>query len=77
VVRKVLLDELLSKFNALPDEQKAAATEILLSKTGSMPWVPNPGPQTEAFYCLADETFYGGQEGRRAVERRTWLSVSP
>jgi hypothetical protein len=23
-------------------------------------WVPNPGPQTQAFLCEADELFYGG-----------------
>src|SRR4051812_31953566 len=28
-----------------------------------MPWVPNPGPQTQAFVCEADELFYGGEAG--------------
>lgn len=26
-------------------------------------WVPNPGPQTRAYFCEADELFYGGQAG--------------
>ena len=26
-------------------------------------WIPNPGPQTLAYYCDADELFYGGQAG--------------
>ena len=26
-------------------------------------WIFNPGPQTDAFYSLADELFYGGQAG--------------
>ena len=26
-----------------------------------MAWVPNPGPQTQAFLCEADELFYGGE----------------
>ena len=26
-------------------------------------WLPQPGPQTEAFYCEADETLYGGAAG--------------
>jgi hypothetical protein len=25
--------------------------------------VPNVGPQTEAYFCEADELFYGGQAG--------------
>ena len=28
-----------------------------------MAWVPNPGPQTQAFLCEADELFYGGEAG--------------
>ena len=28
-----------------------------------MAWVPNPGPQTQAFVCKADELFYGGEAG--------------
>lgn len=26
-------------------------------------WLPNPGPQTEAYYCEADELLYGGEAG--------------
>jgi hypothetical protein len=26
-------------------------------------WTPNPGPQTVAYFCDADELFYGGQAG--------------
>ena len=26
-------------------------------------WAPLPGPQTEAWLCLADELFYGGSAG--------------
>ena len=28
-----------------------------------MLWIPNPGPQTDAFYCKADVLLYGGQGG--------------
>src|SRR5258707_15325587 len=28
-----------------------------------MPWVPNPGPQSEAYSCAADLLLYGGQGG--------------
>lgn len=29
----------------------------------AMPWLPQPGPQTDAFYCEADELLYGGAAG--------------
>ena len=34
-----------------------------LKATASYCWVPNIAPQTTAFFCEADETFYGGQAG--------------
>lgn len=30
---------------------------------GSKKWLPNPGPQTDAYFSEADEVFYGGQAG--------------
>lgn len=33
-------------------------------------WKPNPGPQTEAFLCDADEVFYGGGRGSG---KSSWL----
>lgn len=34
-----------------------------LASTQDMAWVPNPGPQTEAYFSEADELYYGGQAG--------------
>ena len=36
---------------------------IAVKSTATMAWVPNPGPQTQAFLCEADELFYGGEAG--------------
>jgi hypothetical protein len=41
------------------EEVVAAATEA----TAGQPWLPNPGPQTAAYFSIADETFYGGAAG--------------
>jgi hypothetical protein len=57
------LDEILAALNALPEEDREALVEEAKKVTSGMAWVPNPGPQTEAFYCEADELFYGGQAG--------------
>lgn len=58
-----LLDEICLKLEALPAEQRQAAIDHALQATASMAWVPNPGPQTAAFYCEADELLYGGEAG--------------
>jgi len=35
----------------------------VVSKPDNELWMPNPGPQTDAFNCEADELFYGGAAG--------------
>lgn len=35
----------------------------VMAATKDAVWIPNPGPQTEAYTTLADELFYGGQAG--------------
>lgn len=58
-----LLDEVLQKYNALsPDEQALLRAEAL-EATEDMPWVPNPGPQYDAYFSEADELFFGGGAG--------------
>jgi hypothetical protein len=36
---------------------------LILSQPIPTLWTPLPGPQTEAYYCRADELFYGGAAG--------------
>src|SRR3990167_10135898 len=58
-----LIEEILASLNALkPEDQQRilkAATEV----KGRLPWHPNPGPQTEAYYSKADCLLYGGAPG--------------
>jgi hypothetical protein len=57
------VDELLNRFGALePDAKKAVLAEAN-AILGDPVWVANVGPQSEAYYCQADELFYGGQAG--------------
>lgn len=58
-----LLDEIAARVaqmdpGALNEVRRAAA-----KATKDMVWVPNPGPQTDAFHCEADELLYGGEAG--------------
>lgn len=57
------LDEIMAKLQAMPDAQRLAAVSEAMAATGAMRWVPNPGPQTEAYLSLADVLLYGGQAG--------------
>lgn len=57
------LKEVFAAFDALPEEQKAVMIKDAEKLVGTKLWYPNPGPQTDAFFTEADETFYGGQAG--------------
>lgn len=57
------LDELLSAFDKLPEEELIKLKELTKAKTEGRRWFPNPGPQTEAYFSEADELFYGGAAG--------------
>ena len=58
-----VLDEILNRINALPSEDKSKVIADAVQATSKMRWVPNPGPQTEAYDSLADVLLYGGQAG--------------
>ncbi len=57
------LDALLARFATLPEDEKKQTAALLEEATGHMSWVPNPGPQTDAYYSRADQLLYGGEVG--------------
>lgn len=58
-----MLDDILARLNNLPDADRNAVIADAMAATKGMKWVPNPGPQDSAYFCEADELFYGGQAG--------------
>ncbi len=58
-----LLDEITAKLAQMTPDQLAKAQEIADAGTKGMLWVPNPGPQTQAYYSKADLLYYGGSAG--------------
>jgi hypothetical protein len=58
-----VLDELIARLGALPDKQRREIEEAAAKATAGMKWLPNPGPQTEAYFHPADVLLYGGQGG--------------
>lgn len=57
------LDELLARFRDVPEEKREVLEEGVRESLRVSCWVPNPGPQTAALACKADELFYGGEAG--------------
>lgn len=58
-----MLDDILARLGALPDDAKREAEKLALDATAGMKWVPLPGPQTDAYLSKADVLLYGGQGG--------------
>lgn len=58
-----LLEEITAKLGALPPDDRKAVVSAAVKATAGMKWIPNPGPQTDAYFCKADILLYGGQGG--------------
>lgn len=57
------IEDVLLALEGLPAGARAQLQETALDATAHLRWVPNPGPQTEAYYSEADELYYGGEAG--------------
>ena len=57
------LSELLDAFNAAPESERAVAMADAEKLLGSKKWLPNPGPQTDAYFSEADCLLFGGEPG--------------
>lgn len=71
------LDDVLARITALPDADRKAVMQEAMRATADMLWVPNPGPQSDAFYCEADEMLYGGEAGGGKGLRPTEPVLTP
>jgi hypothetical protein len=49
--------ELLARLTKLPEEGRKEAIDLAVKSTASLAWVPNPGPQTNAFLCAGTSCF--------------------
>lgn len=58
-----MLDEIISRVQGLDPKDKADLIQQVEQSTKHMRWVPNPGPQTDAYLSKADVLLYGGQAG--------------
>lgn len=72
----LLLDEITARLTALPPQEAERLTQDALDATAGFAWVPNPGPQTEAYFSLADEIFYGGEAGGGKTDLLVGLALT-
>jgi len=57
------LDDIIARLNSLPEDERKEVVKLADKATAGMVWIPNPGPQTEAYDCPADQLLYGGEAG--------------
>lgn len=57
------LQAIRDRLAALDPKAKAELVARYAKRAEKERWVPNPGPQTEAYFCEADEIFFGGNPG--------------
>lgn len=70
------LDEYIDTLTALPAKQRRQAIEQAQDITKGYAWIPNPGPQTAAYFCEADELLYGGEAGGGKSDLGIGLSLT-
>ena len=57
------LEEIEAKLAKLPAAAKAKLSREVAEHRAAKPWIPNPGPQTDAYFSQADILLYGGRAG--------------
>lgn len=57
------LDEVIGRLTKLPVKVRSKAIDNAKKATEKYVWIPNPGPQTEAYLSKADVLLYGGEPG--------------
>ena len=58
-----LLDEVIARVKKKPPAERERIVQQAKKATAKMPWIPNPGPQTDAYLSEADILLYGGSAG--------------
>lgn len=58
-----MLDEMLEQFGKMPESAQKQISQKASEFTKSLKWMPNPGPQTDAYFSEADCLLYGGEPG--------------
>jgi hypothetical protein len=57
------VEDIVSRLTAMPHAQRKAAQDEAVALTKGMVFIPNTGPQLEAYYSQADVLLFGGSPG--------------
>jgi len=57
-------------------EEISKLAQMSVESTAHMRWIPNPGPQTQAYFSEADEIFFGGQAGGGKSDLEIGLAIN-
>lgn len=58
-----LINDLIETILGMPEDEREKLIDQTLAVVGDQCWIPNPGPQSDAYFSQADELFYGGSAG--------------
>lgn len=58
-----LLDDITARLGALSPDDRKQFEAVVARGTAGRRFIPNPGPQTDAYFCKADLLLYGGAGG--------------
>lgn len=70
------LDAIKQRLTEISPAARAELEQRYAIRKTIQPWVPNPGPQTQAYYCQADELFYGGSAGSGKTDLAVGLAYT-
>lgn len=70
------IEEMLKVLSKTQGKDKDEITRLAIEATAHMKWVPNPGPQTDAYFSEADEIFFGGQAGGGKSDLEIGLAIN-
>lgn len=70
------LEDVVARLAILPKAERAALERKALRIKQERAWIPNPGSQTEAYFCEADETGFGGEAGPGKTDVLVGLSLT-
>lgn len=72
----ISLDDIIARLAGLPKETQDEILKAATDATANLAWIPNPGPQTDAYFSEADELFYGGQAGGGKTDLELGLALT-
>lgn len=62
-MQSLQLEDVLDRLTSMPAKAKEKLAVEVFAATKDLVWIPNPGPQTEAYFSKADVLLYGGEPG--------------